>query len=357
MIFEIKNRRIQELPSSWDPTELEIERYLFDPEDSSKNALRPEVFGEELLVISEQVRTRQKKRADLIAVDKSANGVVIEIKRHEGQLGDDTQALQYLAEFSAHKGIGFLNQITGDARKWKEQVLAFLEGEADIEKLNQFTRLILLARDFDESLFAMGEWLSSVGVAFRCIAYTPFVVSGRRFLSFSVAFDRSPRPLYRLIFPKPRQERGYYWHNIGEPSDAWWNYLKRARQIPASWQNKPGDKGERLLRSYVKGDVVFAYASGYGAIGWGEVSREDGYKLVPKGSPDDKLGWNRHRLDVAWRSVAPKLEKGVPAGIVERKLGIYHPVGTRAWIALEKAEQLQEMLNENFGLAQGVHVT
>src|SRR5437773_6558763 len=111
MIFEIKNRRIQELPSSWNPTELEIERYLFDPQDSSKNALRPEVFGEELLVIREQVRTRQKKRADLIAVDKAANGVVIEIKRHEGQLGVDTQALQYLAEFSAHKGIGFLNQI------------------------------------------------------------------------------------------------------------------------------------------------------------------------------------------------------------------------------------------------------
>ena len=351
MIFEIKKKHIQQYSSSWNPTELEIERYLFDPEDSSKNALRPEVFGEELLVIREQARTRQKKRADLIAVDKAANGVIIEIKRNEGQLGVDTQALQYLAEFSAHKGMDFLTHVTGDAPKFKDLVTGFLEGEVEIEKLNQSTRVILLAREFDESLFAMGEWLSSLGVAFRCITYTPFMVNRRRFLSFSVAFDRSPRPLYRLVFPKPRQERGYYWHNINEASDTWWKYLKQAGQIPCGWSS---DKGERFLRKYVKGDVVFAYASGYGAIGWGEVKREDGYKLVAKGSLDDKLdGWNRHRLDVIWHSVAPKLEKGIRAATIEREFEIYHPVGTRAWIAPDKAKRLQEALTSRFGLLPG----
>jgi hypothetical protein len=124
---------------------------------------------------------------------------------------------------------------------------------------------------------------------------------------------------------------------------------RRIQELASSW-NPTELEVERYLFDP-------EYASGYGAIGWGEVNREDGYKLVLKGSPDDKLGWNRHRLDVAWRSVAPKLDKGIPAGIVERELGIYHPVGTRAWIAPEKAKQLQEALISRFGLAQGVHPT
>ena len=351
MVFEIKQKHIQQYSSSWNPTELEIERYLFDPEDPSGNALRPEVFGEELLVIHKQARTRQKKRADLIAVDKAANGVVIEIKRNEGQLGVDTQALQYVADFSAHKGMDFLSHVTGDAGKFKGLVTGFLEGEIEIEELNQSTRLILLAREFDESLFAMGEWLSSMGIAFRCITYTPFMVNRRRFLSFSVAFDRSPRSLYRLVFQEPRQEPEYYWHNINEASDKWWNYLKQAGQIACGWSS---DKGKRFLRKYIKGDVVFAYASGYGAIGWGEVKSEDGYKLVAKGSLEDKLdGWNLHRLDVTWHSVARKLEKGIRAAKILEEFKIYHPVGTRAWIEPDKAKPLQKALTNCFGLLPG----
>src|ERR1051326_7347859 len=96
------------------------------------------------------------------------------------------------------------------------------------------TRVILLAREFDESLFAMGEWLASLGVAYRCIVYTPFVIKGQRFLSFTVAFDRSPHRIYRL-FPERRQERRYYWHNIGEGSDKWWTYLRNTGEIAAAW--------------------------------------------------------------------------------------------------------------------------
>jgi len=106
-----------------------------------------------------------------------------------------------------------------------------------------------------------------VGLPFRCIEYTPFEIDNEFFLSFSVAFDRSPELLYPLIFQGRAREPGYFWHNIGSASDDWWTFLVQKGQISTSFNNQSGDEGERILKSYVSGDVVVAYAKGYGAIG------------------------------------------------------------------------------------------
>jgi len=40
------------------------------------------------------------------------------------------------------------------------------------------------------------------------------------------------------------------------------------KQTPACFDGMPGDQGEKLLTSYITGDVIVAYAKGYGAIRW-----------------------------------------------------------------------------------------
>jgi hypothetical protein len=74
--------------------------------------------------------------------------------------------------------------------------------------------VILVARSFDETIFSIGEWLSSKGIAVRCISYFPVKMRGVLFLSFSIAFDRSPEALYPLTFNSAAREPGIYWHNI-----------------------------------------------------------------------------------------------------------------------------------------------
>ncbi len=112
MLFEINNKALSPYHSSWVPKELELEEYLVTSADTEVPILDPSVFGEPLLLISNQVKTRSKKRADILAIDRGGNGVIIELKRNTGSLGVETQALQYLADFSSYKGVGFIKRFS-----------------------------------------------------------------------------------------------------------------------------------------------------------------------------------------------------------------------------------------------------
>lgn len=350
MIFRIDAKgKTVPYRSTWNPKELEVEKMLLDSLDDDEPVLDEAIFGEPLLFIANQVQTRSKKRADILAIDKAGNGVVIELKRDQGSMGVDTQALQYLADISADQGRTFLNRFDWAGEDNEKTIRGFLGKDVPLEDINKRSRVILLARGFDETLFSMGEWLSTAGVAFRCITYTPFEVGTVKLLSFAVAFDRSPIPIYRVAFRNVTREPGFYWHNIGEPDDKWWSHLKSTGQITASFDGQPGDAGERLLRGYIKGDTVIAFAKWYGAVGWGEITAPDSYHLVPPSSPEDKLkGLHLHRLSIKWRHVAPKLEEGIPAKKVYETFGIYWPVGTRAEMDATLGAKLRDELTKLF---------
>jgi hypothetical protein len=146
---------------AWNPSELELENYLIaqanaDETDADVRKMHPSIFKEDLLLVSNQVRTSAKKRADILALDKAGNGVIIELKRNEGKLGVETQALQYLSDFSKYRGKNFLRKFGVS----EDTALGFLEGSDDVDSINSRSRVILVARDFDETLYSIGEWLS-----------------------------------------------------------------------------------------------------------------------------------------------------------------------------------------------------
>ena len=107
MIFEVdsKNKTLNAYKSFWNPRELELEKYLISTaEEEEVPTLNSSVFGEILLLVSNQVRARAGKKADILALDHMGNSVIIELKRKNSPLGVETQALQYLADFSRFKG-------------------------------------------------------------------------------------------------------------------------------------------------------------------------------------------------------------------------------------------------------------
>jgi len=351
MIFKInpQTKRIAPVKSSWRPREVELETYLLPPQGSDEPILEASVFGEPLLVISNQVKTRQKKRADILALDRAGNAVIIELKRDIGVLGVETQALQYLADFSSYRGEDFLSRFSKNLTPLREQILGFLGDDVRVEDINRHSRVILMARGFDPVIYSMGEWFSKCGVAFRCVEYTPFEIAGERFLGFSVVFDRSPKSLYPLTFQSRAREPGCFWHNIGEASDDWWRFLVEKEQISTDFGNQPGGQGERVLKNYISGDVIIAYCSGYGAIGWGQIERPGSYKLLKPGDPEDFLGGSQlHRLKVKWKATAPSIKQGIRADVVRKEYGIYHPVSTSVKINDEKAHRLMQALDEKF---------
>lgn len=344
MLFEITEQQtLKRFNSSWQPGELDVEKYIVSS-DSENNILDASIFGEELLIISSQVKTKLRKRADILAIDRYGNGVIIELKKDKGLLGVETQALQYLADFSANKGKDFIDRFSKSNKELEQIIDSFIDGNASIEDLNKTSRIILLARDFDRTIYSMGEWLSNNGVAFRCIQYEPIKIDKKEFISFSIAFDRSKDILNPLALGGVAREPGYYWHNIARNDQEWWEFLLRKKQIPACFYSMPGDQGEKILTSYITGDRIIAYAKGYGAIGWG-VIEETNYHLCNAGDEDDYLNGDcLHRLSISWKAVAKKLSDGIKPSVVREEFDIYHPVSTSVSIKPFKAEKLIERI-------------
>lgn len=144
--------------------------------------------------------------------------------------------------------------------------------------------------------------------------------------------------------------RATFWHHIAEVDQRWWEFLVTNGQIATGFDNRQGDEGERILRRYVAGDRVVGYAKGFGAVGWGEIEDPDSYRLLPLGHEHDLLhGHNRHRLNVRWRAVAPKLTRAVEPKEISRRFGIFHPLSTSQRIESGDPKALVEHLSMLFG--------
>jgi hypothetical protein len=343
MIFKVnkKTSEIKVYSSSWVPKELEVEKYILPEKKSDEHILNPEVFKEDLLLVKNQARTGRGKRADILALDKAGNAVIIELKKDTGQLGVETQALQYLAAFSSYQGKNFIRHFAKYSKTLEDDIQGFLgDNNVQLEDINKNSRIILMAQKFDRSLYSMGIWLASCNVAFRCVEYTPFEVNGEYFLSFSIAFDQSPLNIYPLSFQRELRDPQYFWHNIGKNHQQWWEYLVQKGQISTGFSNEPNDEGERILKNYIKGDTILAYATKYGAVGWGVIEKPE-YKLLSAGSEEDKLGGvHLHRLKIRWKNVVRNLGDGLSASFVRNEFSIYHPVSTSVSIDDEKAKRL-----------------
>jgi len=354
VLFQIeKNKMLKKVEPTNFLSELQVENYLISKEETEDTVLNADIFKEDLLLIDNQTRTKDKKRADILALDKRGNLVVIELKKDSAKLGVDMQALQYLAAFSEFKGQAFINKFKSKSNDLEARVYGFIEG-LDVEKLNQKGRIILIAQSFDNSLLSMGEWLSSQGVAFRCLQYNQLEIGERKFLSFSVYFDRSSEALHPLRFSEKQRNLlsetpQIYWHNIGDASEKWWGYCVNKKFIATSFDNAPGDRGEAILKSYIKGDKVIAYAKGYGAIGWGIITSDPNksYKLVGLDSVEDYAkGRLRHRLSIEWERTLD-LSNGIKASDLKKDFSIYPPVQTSSLIkSADNAERLITAINQ-----------
>lgn len=345
--YDKANKNFQPVKSSWSPKELEVEKYIFQETSEGGSLLNESVFGEPFLSVSRQVTTATKKRADIVAVDRRGNGVIIELKKDWGYMGIETQALHYLADFSALKGPDFIDEYATDPEKFRKRFQNLKDGDVGIEDINRHSRVVLVAQGFDPAVFSMGRWLAECKVAFKCVEYTPFAVHEEKFLSFSIAYDQAPMNLYPLVFRSTSREPQIFWHNIANHEQEWWNHLLQKNEIPAGFSNQPGDEGEKILKSYIKGDKILAYAKGYGAVGWATVEEPE-YRLIDPESAEAKIGYHRHRLKVSWKNYAKNLEDGIRPNVFEKKLDLYHPLRTSRRVDDEKGAALIKMLTEKF---------
>lgn len=141
------------------------------------------VLDPTLLVIREEFNDwdESRRRIDLLAVDRDANLVVVELKRTESGGHMELQALRYAAMVSAmtfDKAVEIYRAHLEDIGRDDDaegNLLEFLEwSEPDEEHFAQDVRVMLASADFSKELTTTVLWLNERGLDIRCFRLQPY---------------------------------------------------------------------------------------------------------------------------------------------------------------------------------------
>ncbi len=140
------------------------------------------------LIISEEFGDwdDSRRRIDLLAIDKDANVVVIELKRTEDGGHMDLQALRYAAmvsnmtfEQAVDTFAKYLEKNTqdGDAQKKLLEFLSWNQPQED--QFAQDVRIVLISSGFSKELTTTVLWLIERGIDIICVRLKPYKLDDR----------------------------------------------------------------------------------------------------------------------------------------------------------------------------------
>lgn len=164
---DIENKKLIKLSSTKFSTLQLKERY--DVEEWIEKT--PEILGEKLLIIYKELLLPSRIRLDLLAIDKKANLVVIELKRDDSGIDVEWQAIKYTSYCS--------NFLQEDIFKYYAEYLRSDEDEAqlkieefideEIDKLNERQRIILVSKEFHSDVISAVLWLRDYEIDIECV--------------------------------------------------------------------------------------------------------------------------------------------------------------------------------------------
>ena len=153
------------------------------------------VISDDLLIISEEFSewSNSQKRIDLLAVDKQANIVVIELKRSETGEYMELQAIRYAAMISTLTWQNTIDifskylkkEYPDDTKDAEQELLDFFDDdffddktheEKDkvlADKFGQETHIMLISANFSDELITSVIWLNNTGLNIKCVRIIP----------------------------------------------------------------------------------------------------------------------------------------------------------------------------------------
>ncbi len=143
-----------------------------------------EVLGDDLYVLTEEFGDWEdsRRRIDLLAIDRQANLVVIELKRTNDGGHMELQAIRYASMVSAMTferaeqiHAEFLTRLDEPASEAHSRMLKFLSwDEPDEENFATDVRIVLVAADFGKELTTAVLWLRDREIDIRCVRLRPY---------------------------------------------------------------------------------------------------------------------------------------------------------------------------------------
>lgn len=175
------------------------------------------VIAPQTLIISEEFGDwdDSKRRIDLLGIDKSANLVVIELKRTDDGGHMELQSIRYAAMVSKmtfEQAVGayarYLKQLSKDDDA-KAAILDFLEwDEPDDALFAQDVRIILASADFSKEVTSSVMWLNERDIDIRCVRLTPYKLNERILVDVQQIIPLPEAAEYQVqVREKTRSER------------------------------------------------------------------------------------------------------------------------------------------------------
>lgn len=175
-----------------------------------------EILSPDCLVISEEFSDWEdsRRRIDLLAIDKQANLVVIELKRDEVGAHMELQALRYAAMISTMSFAKaceyyekYLKENNIDINA-KEKILDFVElDETELVDFGKDIRIVLASADFGKELTTTVIWLRDKGVDIRCVRLTPYNFNGDVLINAEQIIPVPELEEYQVRFREKRSEQ------------------------------------------------------------------------------------------------------------------------------------------------------
>jgi len=177
-----------------------------------------DVIAPDTFVISDEFGDWKdsRHRIDILAIDKSANLVVIELKRTEDGGHMDLQAIRYAAMVSSmtfEKTVEvhskYLQKVGEGARDPQATLLEFLDwDEPDEDNFAQDVRIVLASAEFSKELTSSVLWLNGRGLDIRCVRLKPYDLDGRTLVDVQQVIPLPEAEEYQVqIREKSQKER------------------------------------------------------------------------------------------------------------------------------------------------------
>lgn len=146
------------------------------------------IISDDLMVITEEFGQwiDSNRRIDILAINKEANLVVIELKRTQDGGHMELQSLRYASMISAltfDKVVDvyekYLNK-RGSELNAKQEILNFLEWEEELEQdFGNDVKIILVSEDFSKEITTSVIWLNLKDLDITCIKMKPYKIDQR----------------------------------------------------------------------------------------------------------------------------------------------------------------------------------
>jgi hypothetical protein len=188
--------------------------------DDLQRLLRTQIdaLGDDLYVLAEEFGDwdESNRRIDLLALDKEANLVVIELKRTKDGGHMELQAIRYASmvstmtlERAVEIHAAFLEKIGQPGAEAEDRILQFLDWESkDDGSFAEDVRIILVSEDFGKELTTAVLWLRDREIDIRCLRLRPYKHDDKTFIDVQQIIPLPEAVEYQVqVREKEQQER------------------------------------------------------------------------------------------------------------------------------------------------------